>query len=232
LNLRKWNNFPLNCRREATASRMYRSAAKTTLLHHISRRRDSARSHFLRRESILVVSTYLTISCSRVTVLKASVAGNTKSRLCYSNFEQPADNPTTDVANKPVIVSPFDAKAARLTLERYHDALGKLGRTGDVRKIDDMLIEMRLKGFTPARTALQHLVLAHAKNKNAVSAQRVIDDLRLSGQQLTNRIWSYLIVAYANTGDTAAADKTFEDAIADKILPGTTRVSKKLLDFH
>ena len=210
---------------------MYRSAAKTKLLHQISRRRDSARSHFLRHESILGVSTYLTLSCSRVTVLKASVAGNTKAGLCHSNFVQPVDDATTDVANIPAIVSPYEAKAARLSLERYHDKLGKLGKSGDVKKIDDMLIEMRLKGLTPNKTALQHLVLAHAKNKNAVSAQRIVDDLKLSGVQLTNRIWSYLIVAYANTGDPAAADKTFEDAIADKVLPGTKRVSKRLWYF-
>jgi hypothetical protein len=210
---------------------MYRSAAKTKLLHHISRGRNSARSHFLRREGILGVSTYFTLSCNRVPVLKASVAGCTKSRLCHSNFEQPADNATTDVANKLVIVSPFDAKAARLTLKRYRGALGELAKAGDVRKIDDMLIEMRLKGFTPAVSALQHLVLAHAKNKNALSAQRVVDDLRLTGQQLNKRIWSYLIVAYANTGDTTAADKTFEDAIADKVLPGITRVLKQTHNF-
>lgn len=210
---------------------MYRSAARTKLLHHISRRRDSVRSHFLREESILGVSTYLTLSCSRVPVLKALISGNTKSRQC-SSFVQPAEEATADVEYTSSTVSPFDAKVVRLTLERYHNALTKCGKSGDVQKIDDLLIEMRLKGLTPGRTALQNLVLAHAKNKDPVSAQRVFDDIQLSGQKLTNKIWSFLIVAYANAGDPAAADKTFDNAIADEVLPGTKRVSKREWSFY
>lgn len=204
---------------------MFRSAARTKLLHHISRRRDSVRSHFLREESILGLSTYLTLSCSTVPVLKALITGNTKSRQCHSSIVQPAEEATADVAYMSSTLSPFDSKVARLTLERYHNALTKFGRSGDVQKIDDLLIEMRLKGLTPGRIALQNLVLAHAKNKNSGSAQRVFDDIQLSGQKLTNKIWSYLIVAYANAGDPTAADKTFDNAIADGVLPGTKRVS-------
>ena len=158
-------------------------------------------------------------------VQRASAAGQTTSKLHHSNFVQPADHATSDAANTQAFVSPFEAKAARVMLERYLNALGKYGKSGNVQKTEAMLVEMRLKGLTPTGIAYQHLILAYAKNKDPVRAQRIIDELQLSGIPLNNRLMSNLIMAYANAGDIVGADKSYEDAIAAKVLPGTAKLS-------
>lgn len=127
---------------------------------------------------------------------------------------------------KAITRSFIDAKSKDVMINRYHTALTQSSLAGDVRRIENLMIEMRLKGIAPTQTTYSFLVAAHAKNKNSLRAEQAVDEARLLGLSITSRILSPLIHAFANSGNPDSAEKVLKDAIATGIVPGRTAFNR------
>ena len=147
------------------------------------------------------------------------VAANSK--FCSSHSTGTAEL-TTDNTYRPDVNALIEAKSKDILTKRYRSALAHLSRSGDVKKIENLMIEMRLKGIAPTETTYSFLVAAFAKRKDTLGAQQALDEARLCGLTISNRILTALLRAFANSGDADGAEKVVRDAIATGIVPGKT----------
>ena len=194
----------------------------TKLLCHLLRRDSVRRSCLLQRQRRpFGAPNYSTLCRSSVSLHRDQKLALANSKFC-SSHSTGTDELTTDNTHRPDVHAVIEAKSKDILIKRYRSALAHLSRSGDVKKIENLMIEMRLKGIAPTMITYSFLVAAFAKNKDSLGAQQAVDEARLLGLTVSNRILSALLSAFANSRDPNGAEKVFRDAIASGIVPGKT----------
>ena len=192
---------------------MYRLPARTKPLSHILRR-ESRRSSFLsvRDVSSSFIPNALAASNLRATPRIQPFASVLISKLCTlnsGNFSGAISKSAADI---------FDEKI--LKLEPYHTALRNCVYTGNIAKMENIIVEMRTKGLSPTEETYDYLVAAHVRNKDFASALQTINGLKELGISHTTKIIVTLMRAYSESGDFDGAKKAYDDTISAGVVSG------------
>jgi pentatricopeptide repeat protein len=194
----------------------------TKLLSHLLRRDSVRRSCLLQRQRRPSGSqNYSTLCRSSVTLQRGQKLAVANPKFCSSHSTSSADF-TTDNTYRPDVNPLIEEKSKDIISRRYRTALAQSSRIGDVKKIENLMIELRLKGIPPSQITYSFLVAAFAKNKDTFGAQQAFDEARLAGLTISNRMLSALLSAFANAGDPDGAERAFRDAVATGVVPGKT----------
>lgn len=201
---------------------MYRSAARARPLCHILRR-DSRRLNFL---SIRNVSSSFIPHILAASNLRESPSRQPSvlvSKLCTSS----SSNLTGAISKTAADI--FDEKI--LKMEPYHTALSKCVVTGNINKMESIILDMRTKGLSPTEETYDYLVAAHVRNKDFSSALQTIIELKELGISHTTKIIVTLMRAYSDSGDFDGAKKVYDDVITAGGAPGTPEARPTVVVF-
>ena len=194
----------------------------TTLLCHLLRKDSVRRSCLLQRQRRpFGAPNYSTLCRSTVLLHRDHKLAVANAKFC-SSHSTGTDESTTDNTYRPDVHAVMEAKSKSIMIKRFRTALIHSSRVGDVKKIENLIVEMRLKGIAPTQLTYSFLVAAFAKNKDALGAQQAVDEARLLGLTISGRILTPLLSAFANSGDPNGAEKVFSDAVASGVVPGKT----------
>ena len=91
-------------------------------------------------------------------------------------------------------------------------SLKELGAIGDVGAVKTKVEELIAEGSIPSSVLLEHLLYAHQKAYDTKGAQRVIDEMKSSNIDISEKSYYHLVSSYSNDGDGAGAQKAASEA--------------------